>query len=58
MTQITGIEIFSLTLRRDDAAIEKKYDDTGKMKAVKMVSGAQPYANFKAAIDEILSSKK
>ena len=30
----------------------------GKVKAVKKISGAQPYANFKAAIDELLSSKK
>ncbi len=30
----------------------------GKVKATKKISGAQPYANFKAAIDEMLSSKK
>jgi protein-disulfide isomerase len=30
----------------------------GKVKAVKKISGAESYANFKAAIDELLSSKK
>ncbi len=30
----------------------------GKVKATKKISGAVPYANFKAAIDEMLSSKK
>jgi protein-disulfide isomerase len=30
----------------------------GKVKATKKISGAVPYANFKATIDEILSSKK
>jgi len=30
----------------------------GKVKAVKKISGALPYASFKAAIDEMLSSKK
>jgi protein-disulfide isomerase len=30
----------------------------GKVKATKKVVGAQPYAAFKAAIDEMLSSKK
>ena len=30
----------------------------GKVKATKKISGAVPYANFKATIDEMLSSKK
>ncbi len=30
----------------------------GKVKATKKIVGAQPYAAFKAAIDEMLSSKK
>jgi predicted DsbA family dithiol-disulfide isomerase len=30
----------------------------GKVRATKKVSGAMPYANFKATIDEMLSSKK
>ncbi len=30
----------------------------GKVKAVKKIVGAQPYASFKAAIDELLASKK
>lgn len=30
----------------------------GKVKAVKKVVGAQPYASFKTVIDELLSSKK
>jgi len=30
----------------------------GKVKATKRISGAVPYANFKAAIDEMLSSKR
>ena len=30
----------------------------GKVKAVKRIVGAQPYASFKTAIDELLSSKK
>ncbi len=30
----------------------------GKVKAVKKISGAESFANFKAAIDELLSSKK
>lgn len=30
----------------------------GKVKAVKKMVGASPYATFKAAIDELLSSKK
>jgi predicted DsbA family dithiol-disulfide isomerase len=30
----------------------------GKVKAVKKITGAQPYASFKAAIDKMLSSKK
>ena len=30
----------------------------GKVKATKKISGAAPYANFKATIDEMLSSKK
>ena len=33
-------------------------DADGKVKATKKVSGAVPYANFKATIDEMLSSKK
>jgi protein-disulfide isomerase len=33
-------------------------EGNGKVKAVKFVSGAQPYASFKAAIDELLSAKK
>lgn len=33
-------------------------EGNGKVKAVKMVKGAQPYPAFKAAIDELLSSKK
>jgi protein-disulfide isomerase len=30
----------------------------GKVRATKKISGAVPYANFKATIDEMLSSKK
>lgn len=30
----------------------------GKVKAVKKIVGAQPYASFKAAIDELLAGKK
>jgi len=30
----------------------------GKVKATKKISGAVPYANFKATIDEMLTSKK
>ena len=30
----------------------------GKVKATKKITGAVPYANFKATIDEMLSSKK
>jgi len=30
----------------------------GKVKAVKKISGAQPYTNFKAAIDELLTPPK
>lgn len=30
----------------------------GKVKAVKKISGAQPYTAFKAAIDELLSARK
>ncbi len=33
-------------------------DADGKVKATKKLSGAVPYANFKATIDEMLSSKK
>ena len=29
----------------------------GKVKAVKMITGAQPYASFKEAIDSLLSQK-
>ncbi len=32
-------------------------EPNGKVKAVKKIVGAQPYATFKAAIDELLSSK-
>ncbi len=30
----------------------------GKVKATKKISGAVPYANFKATIDEMFSSRK
>jgi len=33
-------------------------ESDGKVKATKKISGAVPYANFKATIDEMLSSKK
>ena len=33
-------------------------ESDGKVKAVKKVVGAQPYASFKAAIDELLAPKK
>ena len=33
-------------------------ESDGKVRATKKISGAVPYANFKAAIDEMLSSKK
>jgi protein-disulfide isomerase len=33
-------------------------EPNGKVKAVKKLVGAQPYAAFKAVIDELLSSKK
>ncbi len=33
-------------------------ESNGRVKAVKLLVGAQPYAAFKAAIDELLSTKK
>ena len=33
-------------------------ESDGKVKATKKISGAVPFANFKATIDEMLSSKK
>jgi predicted DsbA family dithiol-disulfide isomerase len=33
-------------------------EGSGKVKAVKKIVGAQPYAAFKSTIDELLSSKK
>ncbi len=33
-------------------------ESDGKVRATKKIVGAQPYASFKAAIDEMLSSKK
>jgi len=45
---ITGTPAFLLGYMTSD----------GKVKAVKKMVGAAPYANFKAAIDEVLSSKK
>jgi protein-disulfide isomerase len=45
---ITGTPAFLLGYMMSD----------GKVKAVKRLVGAAPYANFKAAIDEVLSSKK
>ncbi len=33
-------------------------ESDGKVKATKKISGAVPYANFKAVIDEMLSSKQ
>ena len=34
------------------------FEPDGKVKAVKKLSGAQPYPAFKAAIDELLAPKK
>jgi protein-disulfide isomerase len=45
---ITGTPAFLLGYMTSD----------GKVKAVKKMVGAAPYATFKAAIDEVLSSKK
>jgi protein-disulfide isomerase len=45
---ITGTPAFLLGFIQPD----------GKVKAVKKVSGAQPYTAFKEAIDELLSAKK
>ncbi len=45
---ITGTPAFLLGFAEPD----------GKVKATKKISGAQPYAAFKAAIDEMLSAKK
>ena len=45
---ITGTPAFLLGYSEPD----------GKVKATKKISGAQPYASFKSAIDEMLSSKK
>ena len=33
-------------------------ESDGKVRATKNISGAMPYANFKAAIDEMLSSRR
>ncbi len=45
---ITGTPAFLLGFIESD----------GRVKATKKISGAVPYANFKATIDEMLSSKK
>lgn len=47
-TGITGTPAFLLGFVQPD----------GKVKATKKIVGAQPYASFKAAIDEMLSSQK
>ncbi len=45
---ITGTPAFLLGYSEPD----------GKVKAVKKIVGAQPYASFKATIDDLLSPKK
>ena len=47
-TGITGTPAFLIGITGPD----------GKVKAVKKITGAQPYTAFKAAIDELLSAKK